>query len=213
MLPHTFRRALLRVAPIAVAAGLVLAAAGCGTDDPTAVATTGIPTPDDVGGEMLGPPQIATLLRRTRPLDRDVSVSAVVRPGAGARIEIRDAGFQLDIPSSALRGTSPVTITVTALAGDGVAYSFEPHGLRFVRPLEARQELRGTTWSERENPDGLEAIYFGHESRTSLPEGTVRVREVFPASIITSGHRARWDIPHFSGYGLSTARTTVDDGI
>ncbi len=87
------------------------------------------------------------VLQRTSPLSRDVSVSADIGKSGGT-IEIREAGLKFVVPSNALVPPSSkktVTITITALKGDEVAYTFQPHGLRFREPVRIEQTFKGTT--------------------------------------------------------------------
>src|SRR4051794_1087849 len=53
----------------------------------------------------------------------------------GGEIKIDEVGFKLKVPKQAIRpqdGT--IHISVTVLAGDQVAYEFQPSGITFQRP-------------------------------------------------------------------------------
>lgn len=174
--------------PADTAAGADTTAAG---DDSAATPTASIDT--------------VLLLKRTAPLEADISVTAVI--GAdGGEIRIREAGGKIDIPAGALK--EPVTITMTAKAGWDVAYEFQPHGLVFDLPVKLRQDLRGTFAYEYPSLiPTLQGSYYD----TSLSEMYCgswnlfgRVRENMPASYDQVVKQLKFDIRHFSGYLLSS---------
>ena len=194
------RTNVLRATPVVTVIALALAAGAC-TDSPTSTAASSAPTA--LRKEIVSPPQTATVLKRTKPLSRDFTASVVVGPTGGA-INIDSAGFHLNIPKSSLYGSKPITITVTALAGDEVAYQFSPHGLKFSKPISATQDLTYTTWYGHEGTDKLTAVYYASDSLLNVVEGTVTVAEMFPTTVNATGNRVHWGVPHFSGYVIAT---------
>lgn len=148
------------------------------------------------------------VVQRTQPLLESVSVTAEIGK-AGGVISLPEAGFALYIPQNAL--TPParhnsVAITVTALRGLGIAYTFEPHGLTFRAPIYAVQDARGT---RALGPAGLlqtaTGAYFAAESQ--LGEGVADVSEFQKTYLDARGSRYFWEIDHFSGYLLAGNRS------
>jgi hypothetical protein len=88
------------------------------------------------------------------------SVSAVIGPDGGT-LSLPGSDFSMNIPSGALE--APTAITVIAKAGPHVAYEMLPHGLRFLKPVNAVQGLRSTAASGRHSGGAFRAAY--------LPEG------------------------------------------
>jgi hypothetical protein len=150
--------------------------------------------------------QLATTLHRTVPLDHDVSASVTIVGNAGGVLRLPEAGLLVTVPAHALPTDATTTITVTAVAGDAVAYEFEPHGIVFDRPLAATQELSATTWSEHTGRQSLQAAYFASGSDLDVAGGTALVSQLFPTDVVATGKRLHWDIPHFSGYVIVTGK-------
>ena len=198
------RKPMTRACTAALAIGATVAVAACG-GQPTATGPTLRPA---VAADQ---PQMATVLKRSTPLDHAVSASITVA-GNGGVLRLPEAGLQVVIPRNALPHGAPGTITVTAVAGDAVAYEFQPHGLVFSAPLLATQNLAGTTWSANSGRQPLEAAYFGDASDLDVGAGTAVISDVFPTNVIATGKRLRWDIPHFSGYVIVTGRGPIGSG-
>ena len=91
---------------------------------------------------ILGSPATVNVVTRDTPLATSQSTSAVI--GAfGGRLSLPGAGLTVVVPPFAV--ASPTRITVTAVAGNQVAYEFEPHGTHFLVPLVVTQSLVGTS--------------------------------------------------------------------
>jgi hypothetical protein len=152
-----------------------------------------------VSGTPVAVNERVNVLQRDVPLASSITVSSTIG-AAGGKIEIRDAGLKLVIPSGAL--TQATTITVTAFAGNGVAYDFQPHGLVFNKPLVATQafRLRGTTIPV------VQGAYFPDAGSLDLTGLTGQVTEREPTVVDLQGKKVKFNIPHFSGYLLSIDR-------
>ena len=147
-----------------------------------------------------------SLLTRTKPLLRDVTYSVSIN-GNGGMINIPEAGLQIRVPSGAVKGEKPVRFTVTAVAGDAVAYKFGPHGMKFTKPLYATQDLSFTTY-DGTGSTAMSAGYFASDSDLDVSRRTAKISESFPTDIVATGSRVHWDIPHFSGYIIATGKST-----
>ena len=149
------------------------------------------------------------VLQRTSPLARDISVSAEIGKSGGT-IEIREAGLKFVVPSNALVPPSrqkTVTITVTALKGDEVAYTFQPHGLQFREPVRIEQEFKGTSAEgNRSLLEGVEGAYFPSVSDLDAVQGVASVLEFRPTSVDVTGSKIRFTVDHFSGYLIASGR-------
>lgn len=159
-----------------------------------------------------------TVVQRNRPLDRDIVVTRNIGRDGGT-IEIRDAGLTVVFPRGAVpvsAGDEYVEITVTALAGNHVAYEFEPHGIVFEVPVEIEQHVRFTNVHPSANAragsgpsaDEPTGAYFPDRSAL-LGDGTAVVTEFQETTAPTTlnGAKFRWQIEHFSGYLLASNRS------
>ncbi|HEX4934672.1 MAG TPA: hypothetical protein VFV33_15890 [Gemmatimonadaceae bacterium] len=135
------------------------------------------------------------VLGRMKPFARPVSGSVRIGPQGGT-ILMPAAGLRLVVPPGAV--DSVVTFSVTALAGNAVAYEFAPHGIRFKVPLQLQQGLGKTTWLPGLT---LRGAYFKDPSQVDTKARKARVDEMLPA--MRAGGDAVIEIHHFSGYLLS----------
>jgi hypothetical protein len=143
-------------------------------------------------------------LQRTAPLASEQSVSA--RIGVfGGQLRLPDAGLTVTVPAFAL--VSPVTITVTAMAGSSVAYEFSPHGLTFLAPIVATQDL-SMTEAQRGgliNPSSLFVGYFPDSSQITT------VTELLSLQVDLLAQTSTALVWHFSGYMWSSGRESDSD--
>jgi hypothetical protein len=147
-----------------------------------------------------------SVLQRLQPLDE--AITATARVGrSGGKIEIPEAGLRVRIPSDALdlEGKETIDITVTALAGSDVAYTFEPHGLTFREAITVEQDSRVTTEGKHPDKSVIEGAYFRDPSL--LHEGSALVSEFRPTNFDVRGHKVSWPVEHFSGYLLASGRS------
>lgn len=151
-----------------------------------------------------------TVLQRTTPLAQDISVSEEIGKNGGI-IEIREAGLKFIVPKNALtppRSKGSVTITVTALKGDDVAYTFEPHGLEFREPVRIEQEFKGTNAEKNKALiASLEGAYFPSVNHLDPVRGLASVLEFRPTSMDVTGSKVKFTVDHFSGYLIASGRT------
>lgn len=176
-----------------------VAAASCSRDNLTSPHANAEPR-DPASLGLLGSPVTVIPLQRTSALATNQTQSATIGI-LGGTISIPSAGLTLVVPALAV--TSPVTITVTALAGSNVAYTFEPHGLRFLLPAIATQSLVATDarFGGSVNPLSLFVGYF--PSLTNLTSITELLNLQLNLPLQTSTAL----FTHFSGYVWSSGRT------
>jgi hypothetical protein len=187
------------LATFALVVAASITAASCASDTPSAPQTRSA-TPAAPSRLLLGvlpSPINVTPLARTTPLASSITVSANIGV-LGGRISVPGAGLSILIPAGAV--TSTTKITVTAVAGSNVAYEFEPHGLHFVVPIFATQDLRNTQAASGGlvNPLSLFVGYF--PDNTSLTS----VTELLGLGIDLLNQTSTASISHFSGYIWAT---------
>lgn len=140
-----------------------------------------------------------TPLQRTKPLANDLSASAYL--GAlGGKLAIPGAGITVVVPPLAL--TSTKLVTVTALAGSNVAYTFEPHGTKFLVPLVVTQDLSNTQAKSGGLVDPL-SLFVGY-----FPDNTniLSVSELLNVNLNLLNQTAVFTVTHFSGYIVASGR-------
>ena len=145
----------------------------------------------------LGGPMSVTGVRRAHALESDVTVEQVIGP-AGGRLEVREAGFTLDVPAGAV--AEPTAFRVTALAGELLAYEFGPSGSTFVVPLRATQDLHATNVHRLPRHAALRLGYFASPAEVDAATGTATVEQETVGTVHPSGRSAAFPIPHFSGW-------------
>jgi hypothetical protein len=157
--------------------------------------------------EVVEPPVLATSMRRTRQLRRNISTFALI--GArGGRLEIKSAGLTVIVPPGAV--TRPTLFRVTALKGDMVAYDFGPHGTHFAVPLRVEQAVRQTDWWKARQPQ-CEAGYFKDIRQLDGRRRRALVDEFLPVAYDARAAKMSFEVEHFSGYMISTGHTKGDD--
>jgi hypothetical protein len=189
----------------AVAVSVTLAA--CGATDstaPTAPASAPKVAPDAASTNLLtgllGSPTNITPVHRNTPLTKSITVSK--RIGLlGGTIAIPGAGVTIVVPPLAI----PVakTISVTAMAGNNVAYEFAPHGLKFTLPLVMTQNLSKTDASG--GLLGLLDLRVGYFPDSSKPTS---VTELLGVQVNLLNQTAITTLWHFSGYIFAGGRSS-----
>ena len=149
---------------------------------------------------------VVGLLKRTRPLKEAMSASRVIGP-KGGKILLPQAGVRIDFARGAVM--VPTRITITALKGDNVAYTFEPHGLVFAAPLPLTQSLKETPAWKTHLAEELRGSYF--ERLVVDSTGTyAQSRERRPTRLKDAKEVLEFSIEHFSGYMVSTGDLPLD---
>jgi hypothetical protein len=115
-------------------------------------------------------------------------------------------GLTIRVPSGAV--SAPTLITVTALKGSAVAYSFAPHGLQFDRQVTLTQKLQGTSVGSQLLPS-LTGAYFLNEDDL-LDNGLAIVSELLSGLLNPLTKTFSFPIEHFSGYLVASGRTKSD---
>jgi hypothetical protein len=195
-------------------AALVLGAvfvAGCSTESVTAPAAVhNVPATQSSGllggllsvvGQTLG--SVVGVVTRVLPVRSGVTTSAVI-DGRGGTLSLPSAGLTIVVPAGAV--SSPTRISVTAVPGDLVAYTFEPHGIKFAKPLKATQSLGLLNLRSLLSSGSVSAGYFAQESDLNTESNTATISESLKVNVSLLGGTVTWDIWHFSGYLLSTGR-------
>jgi hypothetical protein len=100
----------------------------------------------------------ASALQRNAPIAQSITRSITLYQSGGT-LRIPETGLTLMIPRNAI-GNAPITISVTALPRRAVAYSFEPHGTRFLDNLTLSQDLGNTSWKGNTGRIVLGGGYF-----------------------------------------------------
>lgn len=200
-----------RRAVVGLGAGLLLLAS-C-TKDSLTTAPAGTRTAASLSSSRDNPDSdrggyVTTLARRERPV-KAASASITLSSAQGGTLVLRDAGLQVHIPAGAIPGTARMTITVSAIPGEAMAYTFTPHGVKFNKPLVASQMVPWTLLNTLTNPLSPPpvAAYFTSTEELSLTEGRVRATELLPLVVEVNRSRVSWDISHFSGYVIASGRS------
>lgn len=158
-------------------------------------------------GGLLGLTSTVAPITRNTPLANDVSWSFTVGSG-GATSSNSAVGLTIRVPSGAV--SAPTLITVTALKGSAVAYSFAPHGLQFNRQVTLTQKLQGTSVGAQLLPS-LTGAYFENEDDL-LDSGLAIVTELLSGLLNPLTKTFSFPIEHFSGYLVASGRSKSADG-
>lgn len=189
----------------ALAMTTALAVAACADRDLTspARAASGL----RAAASTTGSADVVQLLKRTDRLPESLSASGVIGP-RGGHLQIGRAGFRVDFAPGAV--ARPTRITVTAVGGRVVAYRFAPHGLVFSAPVTIRQSLRRTeAWNDPDLAAQLQGSYFDRlrVDASATFAGSIERR---PGRLRDAGRLLEFTIEHFSGYMVSTGKTSVE---
>jgi hypothetical protein len=188
----------LRILTVAAAGAISMSA--CGSHESPVAPESPIAPNGAAASTLLGlTTKTVTPLQRNKPLANSLSASAYI--GAlGGRLAIPGAGITVVVPPLAL--TSTKLVTVTALAGSNVAYTFEPHGTTFLVPLVVTQDLSNTQarTGGLVNPLSLFVGYFPDNNNL------LSVTELLNVNLNLLNQSAVFTISHFSGYIVASGR-------
>jgi hypothetical protein len=199
---------------LAVASLIVVSSCDSGVTEPTP--TPVAPAAPTTASRLLLAPTKVNVVTRNTPLAAPISASATVGI-FGGQIKLPGAGLKVVIPALAVGRSTK--ITVTAVAGNQVAYEFQPHGIRFLLPLIVTQDLNGTSAANSGGllnsilSGGLFAGYFSSTSDLDQKAGTGLVSELLGVVLNLSSKTATFPVFHFSGYLVATGndRTFGDE--
>jgi hypothetical protein len=168
-------------------------------------ATAPAPTPVDnsSASKLLITPTTVQVVTRNTPLAAPITASATVGL-LGAQINMPSVGLKVVIPPLAVKAGTK--ITVKAVAGNQIAYEFQPHGIRFLVPLIVTQNLSNTSAANSGGllnsllSGGIFAGYFRSASDLNQDAGTALVSELLGVALNLSTKTATFPVFHFSGY-------------
>jgi hypothetical protein len=145
-------------------------------------------------------------LLRDVPLRAAQTRSWTVRSNHGDVLHWHEMGLTVVVPPKAF-GAAEMTITITALPGDVIAYDFGPDGSRFIVPLQVVQKLKGTNFEKRSAKLGRDArlrgAYFRHARQIDDASNTAVVDDFQPTDLGFRGMFVTFQVTHFSGYMVS----------
>ncbi len=186
--------------------GALVLAAACGTDAPSPTGL--IPAEPSLAkntrsGSLTDaatplPGSTVKVLGRKTEIAQGITASAVIG-SAGGVITIKETGFKLYIPMGAL--SKNTKISVTAMPGSGVAYHFEPHGLKFNSVVWFSQE---TAFTQSISGLTLRGAYFADDTKLNNRNKEAQVEEMYKINLAPMGIII-FGITHFSGYLVSCA--------
>lgn len=194
-------RSASAVLGFAVATALVISACSDAVVTAPVAPVASEQTSSNLLGELPGLTTVSPITRST-PLASDLSWSFTVGSG-GATSSNSAVGLTISVPSGAV--SSPTVITVTALKGSAVAYSFAPHGLQFSRKVTLSQKLQGTSVGSQLLPS-LTGGYFADDDDL-LDNGLALVSEVLTGLTNPLTKTFSFPIEHFSGYLVASGRS------
>ena len=198
----------MRVRSLAAVISLVAVSvtlAACGATDstaPSAPAAAPRVAPDAASpallSTLLGTSQTITPAHRLTALAAPITVSKKIGV-LGGTLAIPQAGITVVVPPLAVATTQ--TISITAMAGDKVAYEFAPHGLKFLAPLVMTQSLKNTDASNALL--GLLSLKVGYFPDS---KNVTSVTELLGVQLDLLNQTAITTLWHFSGYIVATGR-------
>jgi hypothetical protein len=196
--PFARRAALL----VAVAGAVVTAA--CSTDS---VASA----PEMARRSEVLPPtgavKVKLLPRKVEQTQVEIGTLTISATNGGT-ITLPGAGVTLVVPAGAIK-SGKLEIVMTATVGRTVSYEFQPHGVKFAKPLTLVQDLGKAQYQA-----GM-ALWGGYNLETvDQVKGQVTILESVLAPVTTDRKTgkvvASFPIHHFSGYVLTSGRSEED---
>lgn len=127
------------------------------------------------------------------------STSKVI--GAGGGSITAAGGLTLTVPKGAV--STNTTFVVRRVAGNLVAYEFEPHGKTFAKPLGITQLTAGTNFRTYPLSVLVRGAYFTDRTLLDQILGIAFVSEFRSATISLDRSNVRFTVDHFSGYMVS----------
>ena len=197
---------------LAIAGGAL--ASGCGDSLTNASEPVDGPQPQLGAFFSTAPAPGMTVMRRTEKLEKDETVTGQFTYYETGWLSLPEAGIHIYIPEGAVMSKERVAITLTALAGDAVAFEFSPHGITFAKPLQIRVDVDDTEaeYLEYKDPpngklsDMIGVYYEWNDAGQAVPV------EKFPVYWNDMGHDngpgdedgvIEFFTNHFSGYAIA----------
>lgn len=143
------------------------------------------------------------ILQRLVPLSAPVKWSFTASP-LGSKNTNLLTGLTVIVPPGAV--STPTTITVTAEAGQPVAYDFQPAGIQFKTPITLVQNLQVTNLVNGllgATPTG--AYFASPQLQYDSATGTATVNELEPTTTNILLMQTRVTVSHFSGYTFASS--------
>jgi ZU5 domain len=193
---------LVRARTIIVALAVAGSAVACRSDSPTVTAPTASANFKKVKNSKTS--DTSTVVTRKLSFATDVTVSAVIG-SAGGTLELKDAGLTMIVPAGAV--SSDQTFSITALAGNMIAYEFAPH-MNFAKAVRFEQKL--DVFNIPSDVGAFSLGYFAQRADLGVLESEVgTIQEQLPVVIDISGGKAKADVMHFSGYLMASGRSAL----
>lgn len=193
--PVAMKRRSIAIGGLAGALAVVIAACA---DAPTSPSRSVTPTGSASHASSPPPTQVVKGLLWTKAVS-EKTVSQTIGP-AGGSLSI-PAGIKVIVPKGAV--SRPVTFSVTRIAGNVVAYDFQPHGTTFAVPIQIEQPTLGTNLMKQPAVKSISGAYFSWLNQAS---GTAGVTEFRPTFVAADKAWIKFTVEHFSGYMVSTGR-------
>ncbi len=125
------------------------------------------------------------------------TATAVIGKNGGS-VTLGDA--TLTVPAGAVKQNT--TFQIVRLAGNIVAYDFEPAGSSFPKPLTLKINTDQTTLGSYANPK-VRGAYFPLASLLNQVLGLAKVSEFRDATLAKDRSSVTFTVEHFSGYMVS----------
>jgi hypothetical protein len=157
------------------------------------------------------------VIGRGESLTADETACRYINPARTTRdvtIALSRAGLRVTFPAGSVPTAS--NICLTAHAGALLTYDFQPHGLRFARPILVQQDLRRTrAYHDGSVAGTLVAGYLANGVAADVDAlGNAQFAETFETSVVDdagapttrSPSRISFQTIHFSGYALASGK-------
>ena len=192
-----------RVGRLAAVVGLAVAGATAACSDVPSSPAAAPAVEARSAAELVSEPVFGLGLLRDVPMDSGITVP--IRVGkAGGKFRV-PGGLTIEVAANEFHADT--TLTVSPVAGDVVAYHFQPHGITFRKGLLLTQDLNRTNWTQKD-PTQFEIGYFANETDLDAKLRRALVKEFLRANVDVRGKRLSYNVYHFSGYMVSWGRTT-----
>ncbi|MDF1502768.1 hypothetical protein [Roseisolibacter sp. H3M3-2] len=129
------------------------------------------------------------------------TATKVIGPAGGS---LGVGGMKLTVPKGAV--TTNLTFSVTRVGGRIVAYEFQPHGTTFRVPVKLEFETKGIDFASMAGASRIAGAHFLDASALDQTLGLALVTEFAPTIVAVDKSKVTMEVPHFSGWMVSTGR-------